>query len=402
MGQFDMTRQYEVTMSHRGPLHCSRGAGSVRSQGSGRSLGSQSAGHLSNRLGLECWNKQDTCAEQAEYTCGGHQGLVNEAGKRVACNRPTCRHCATDCDMTGCQARFLCSECAPTSNHKCGYVDLMKMQEEIQAKNEANLQKKLREQDAVYQERLKEIVSNAQQTQSQAHAAITSIKAELDSTVVAEEETKKAAVRYVEEQNRIATEGVARQAQEQQAKMAEYERSANEWAAKREKELAEREANATEYARRAEQEAVEARQRASEAERVANESVQAAQLLMAQAREYAENQANDAANKARQEILQHTAEVQAMAEGQAKDIREAATSTISSLREKEQAIMAYAESKYREQEQEISGMRKEMENMKGKNAQLETKLEKTLTGQADLITRAQEDKDQRPGEQMGR
>ena len=62
-------------------------------------------------------------------------------------------------------------------------------------------------------------------------------------------------------------------------------------------------------------------------------------------------------------------------------------------------MMAYAESKYREQEQEISGMRKEMENMKGKNAQLETKLEKTLTVQADLATRTQGDKDQGPGEQ---
>ena len=400
-GQFDMTRQYEVPMSHRGPLHSSRGAGSVRSQGSGRSLGSQSVGHISNRLGLQCWNKQDTCSEQAEHTCGGHQGLVNEAGQRVPCNRPTCRHCATDCDMTGCQARFLCSECAPTSNHRCGYVAMMIMQEEIQARNEANLQKKLREQDAMYQVRLNEVISNANQTQSQAHAAITSIKAELDNTAAAEEETKKAALRYVEEQNRIATEGVARQAQEQQAKMAEYERSANEWAAKREKELAEKEANAAEYARRAEQEAAEARQRALEAERVANESVQAAQQMIVQAREYAEKQANEAANRARQEILQQTAEVQAMAEGQAQGIREAATSTISSLREKEQAIMAYAESKYREQEQEISGMRKEMENMKGKNAQLETKLEKTLTGQADLVTRAQEDKDQEPGEQRG-
>ena len=111
----------------------------------------------------------------------------------------------------------------------------MKMQEEIQAKNEANLKQKLKEQDAMYQARLNEVVSNAQQTQSQAHAAITSIKAELDNTVVAEEETKKATLRFVEEQNRIAAEGAARQAQEQRANMAEYERAAQEWAAQREK-----------------------------------------------------------------------------------------------------------------------------------------------------------------------
>ena len=101
--------------------------------------------------------------------------------------------------------------------------------------NEANLQKKLEEQNAIYQAKLSEVVSNAQQTQSQAHAAITSIKAELDNTVVAEEETKKATLRFVEEQNRIAAERAARQAQEQREKMVEYERVAKEWAAQMEK-----------------------------------------------------------------------------------------------------------------------------------------------------------------------
>merc|ERR1712086_1220934 len=128
--------------------------------------------------------------------------MANEAGQQVKCNRATCRHCATDCDLIGCQARFLCSDCVSSSNHRCGHVVMMKMQEDMQAKNEANLKQKLKEQDAIYQARLNEVVSNAQQTQSQAHAAITSIKEELDNSVVAEEQTKKATLRFVEEQNR--------------------------------------------------------------------------------------------------------------------------------------------------------------------------------------------------------
>ena len=133
---------------------------------------------------------------------------------------------------------------------------------------------------------------------------------------------------------------------------------------------------------------------------MANETVRTARSMINQAREHAEDQANATANKARQEILQQRAELQAIAESQAQNLREAATGTISSLREKDQAMMAHAEAKYREQEQEILIMRKEMENIMGKNAQLETKLEKTLTLQTDLATRAQGDKDPGPGGQQ--
>ena len=227
VGHFNMPKPQDITMNHRGPLYHSREAGSVRSHGSSRSHGSQSVGHLSNGLGLQCWNKQDTCAAQAEYTCGGHQGLANDAGQKVTCNRPTCRNCATDCDLTGCHARFLCSDCASSPNHRCGYVVLMKLQEEIQAKSEAHMQKKLVEQNEIYQAQLSVVVSNAQQTQSQANAAITSIKAELDNTVMAEEETRKAALRFVEEQNRVAAERAALQAQEQREKWGRMRKSAH-------------------------------------------------------------------------------------------------------------------------------------------------------------------------------
>ena len=65
------------------------------------------------------------------------------------------------------------------------------MQEELQAKNEADMQRRLDEQTAMYQAQLNAVVTSAQQSQNYANVAISSLKAKLDTTE-AEEEGKKA------------------------------------------------------------------------------------------------------------------------------------------------------------------------------------------------------------------
>ena len=75
---------------------------------------------------------------------------------------------------------------------------MRQMQEELQAKNEADMQRRLDEQTAIYQAQLKAVVTSAQQSQDYANVAISSLKAKLDSTTESEEESKKAAQRYVE------------------------------------------------------------------------------------------------------------------------------------------------------------------------------------------------------------
>ena len=78
-----------------------------------------------------------------------------------------------------------------------------------------------------------------------------------------------------------------------------------------------------------------------------------------------------------------------MAESQVQSIRVAATDTISSLKEKEQSMKAHAEERHKEQEQENMNIRREMENAKLKNAQLETKLQEMLLLKADSSTQVQ-------------
>lgn len=230
--------------------HHSKPASSRSSMG-GRSHRSNSSGHLTNRSATPCWNQKISCADYSEGMCPGNQGQRDAAGNPVPCQRATCRVCATSCSLDGCNVTWLCEECVPSCNHKCGRDALLKMRNEMKEESEADNKKKLEEQAAVFREQLNVITAASQQSRDSSNDVMNALQARLVSTVALSEdlqrtkdlqyqtlsEAQAAAVKHMEEQTRIFNDKLAYQDKEQQRKAAEDKQAMETKALKWNKQL---------------------------------------------------------------------------------------------------------------------------------------------------------------------
>ena len=161
--------------------------------------------------------------------------MRDAAGNKVPCQRAPCRSCATECSLAGCNAVYLCTDCVPSENHKCGRVALLQLQAEIKEQSEADSQRKLEEQAAAFRAEVNALTTTSRQSQDSSKVAITTLQAKLESTMAISEELKRAkdqqaqalsetqtaARNHIAEQSRMLDEKMAMHEREQQRKTAE-------------------------------------------------------------------------------------------------------------------------------------------------------------------------------------
>jgi len=185
------------------------------------------------------------------------------------------------------------------------------------------------------------------------HDVISTLQAKLEVKAVSEEEIKRLAQKYIEDQDKLmknnivlAEKNLEEQQKEQQRKAKEYEKEleqrALDWKAKLEKETTERDAAGCERIRQANQEATDARLRLEEVERRAVEmaaSVQTANTQMqAEARDWMNNQGEMMQDQATAAIQKAQQDTQAQAQNHVHRFQNVAKDIIDAMKEQGRGV----------------------------------------------------------------